>query len=116
MYEVVDWREKSVQPLDHPSEIAARDISASGMGLVGKPVFRRWTDRRLMDGRRKLRVSFRLPGVDTTLYAFARLIWRQKRRQTAEGVQRTGLQFVDVSRDFFETVKAWTEERAPDDS
>ncbi len=114
LYEVVDWREESVQPLKRPSEISAHDVSASGMGLVGKPAFRRWTDRRLMDGRRKLRVSFRLPGADMPLYDFARLIWRQSRRQTAEGVQRTGLQFVDVSREFFETLKAWAEERATD--
>ncbi|MEM5947379.1 PilZ domain-containing protein [Spirochaetia bacterium 38H-sp] len=102
MYDIVDWKETELVP-EAGATLHTRDISASGVGLAEGFAVDKHMFKKLINGKKKLRIALQLPGETEMLYCFARLVWGA---EPVDGrIERAGFAFIDVSPVFFSRVR-----------
>jgi hypothetical protein len=124
-FELVGWQELDLDRLEYPIEMTAYDLSASGVRVEGNVEIGQNDLKRLMRGMKKIRLALYLPGMDSPLMSFARLIWSDNpalaegggpvpadAHQTGAEVQY-GFRFIDVRAPFFDTIQSFTNTPLP---
>jgi len=106
-YEIVSWKEKSLDNLKNPNYSESFDISARGIGLGDIPILRKHgIMKQLLTGKKKLRIAIYIDNNSQPVISFARMVWTNYKKDMDENIHiRCGLNLIDIPLSTFERLK-----------
>ena len=109
-YEFTSWKDQDLSTIHHPIYTETTDIAMAGLGIPQIVPIDHSLEKKLIQGKEKIKMSISLYENKPPLKVFARLVWVDLQKNVKEHSHRGGMAFIDISNDNYNNIKRFVNE------